>query len=100
MEPRMHTSLLALWLLGAMVAYAASGASAQPGQTASIEPQQAGVHSAVVDMPKSSTCREPRPTPGLLCRPSGRRTALRRPAKKRKLGMIAHPPLEPIETFF
>lgn len=52
MEPRMHISLLAIWLLGAMVAYPASGASAQPGQTASIEPQQAGVHSAVVDMPQ------------------------------------------------
>ena len=48
----MQISLLALRLLGATVAYATSGASAQPGDTASIQPKLAEVHSVVVDMPQ------------------------------------------------
>ena len=47
----MQISLLALWLLGAIV-YATSGASAQPGETVSIQPKQAEIHSVVVDMPQ------------------------------------------------
>jgi hypothetical protein len=47
----MQISLIALWLLGA-IPYAASGASAQPGETASIQSKQAEVHSVVVDMPQ------------------------------------------------
>lgn len=44
----MQIPLLALWLLGAIVAYATSGASAP----ASIQPKQTEVHSVVVDMPQ------------------------------------------------
>ena len=47
----MQISLLALWLLGA-IPYATIGASAQPGETVSIQSKQAEVHSVVVDMPQ------------------------------------------------
>ena len=47
----MQISLLALWLLGAIV-YSAIGASAQPGDTASIQSKPAEVHSVVVDVPQ------------------------------------------------
>jgi hypothetical protein len=47
----MQISLLALWLLG-VIPYATIGASAQPGETASIPSKQAEVHSVVVDMPQ------------------------------------------------
>jgi len=47
----MQISLLALWLLGA-IPYATIGASAQPGETASIQSKQAEIHSVVVDMPQ------------------------------------------------
>jgi hypothetical protein len=47
----MQISLIALWLLGA-IPYAASGASAQPGETASVQSKQAELHSVVVDMPE------------------------------------------------
>jgi len=47
----MQISLLALWLLGA-IPYATIGASAQPGETASIQSNQAEIHSVVVDMPQ------------------------------------------------
>ena len=47
----MQISLLAFWLLGAVV-YATIGASAQPGEPVSIQPKQAEIHSVVVDMPQ------------------------------------------------
>ena len=47
----MKRALLALWLLGAIV-YTTNGASAQSLETASIQSEQAEVHSVVVDTPR------------------------------------------------
>jgi uncharacterized protein YgiM (DUF1202 family) len=47
----MKRAVLALWLLGAIV-YTTNGASAQPVETASIQSEQVGVHSVVVDTPQ------------------------------------------------
>jgi hypothetical protein len=50
-ETRMQRSLLAFWVIGAIV-YATSGASAQPIETASIQSEQVEVHSVGVDIPE------------------------------------------------
>jgi uncharacterized protein YgiM (DUF1202 family) len=47
----MQRSLLALWLIGAIV-YTTNGASAQPVETASIQSERVEVHSVVVDTPQ------------------------------------------------
>jgi len=47
----MKRALLALWLIGAIV-YTTNGASAQPVETASIQSEQAEVHSVIVDTPQ------------------------------------------------
>jgi uncharacterized protein YgiM (DUF1202 family) len=47
----MKRALLALWLIGAIV-YTPNGASSQPVETASIQSEQAEVHSVVVDTPQ------------------------------------------------
>ena len=47
----MKRALLAFWLIGAIV-YATNGASAQPVETASFQPEQVALHSAVVDTPQ------------------------------------------------
>ena len=45
----MKRALLAFWLIGA---YATNGASAQPVETASFQPEQVELHSVVVDTPQ------------------------------------------------
>jgi uncharacterized protein YgiM (DUF1202 family) len=47
----MKRALLAFWLIGAIV-YATNGASAQPVETASFQPEQVELHSVVVDTPQ------------------------------------------------
>ena len=47
----MKRALLAFWLIGAIV-YATNGASAQPVETASFQPEQVALHSVVVDTPQ------------------------------------------------
>jgi uncharacterized protein YgiM (DUF1202 family) len=51
LETRMKCALLALCLIGAIV-YATNGASAQPVETASFQPEQVDLHSVVVDTPQ------------------------------------------------
>jgi hypothetical protein len=48
---RMKRALPALWLIGAIVC-TTNGASAQPGETASLPSEQVEVHSVVVDTPQ------------------------------------------------
>jgi Bacterial SH3 domain len=47
----MKRALLSLWIMGAIV-YTTNGDSAQPVETASVQSEQAEVHSVVVDTPQ------------------------------------------------